>query len=178
MINQPVAAPIIDCPQPNLIEGMVGLKRVDVSVTDTELTVTFEGVFPPTEHLELAQEVLDPRKWALTGGTRLHPRIVGVSYVNQGPIQPALGAAVTLALDQGGDFSVYSLTLTGDHVDPILATRQVRFRLRCELPFDCRPDLVATPAADEEPVAIDYLAKDYTSFRQALLDFIPTRLPE
>ena len=178
MINQPVAAPIIDCPQPNLIEGMVGLKRVDVSVTDTELTVTFEGVFPPTEHLELAQEVLDPRKWALTGGTRLHPRIVGVSYVNQGPIQPALGAAVTLTLDQGGDFSVYSLTLTGDHVDPILATRQVRFRLRCELPFDCRPDLVATPAADEEPVAIDYLAKDYTSFRQALLDFIPTRLPE
>ena len=25
---------------------------------------------------------------------------------------------------------------------------------------------------------IDYLAKDYSSFRQALLDFIPTRLPD
>src|SRR5258708_347292 len=29
----------------------------------------------------------------------------------------------------------------------------------------------------EPEVAIDYLAKDYASFRQALLDFIPTRMP-
>jgi hypothetical protein len=178
VINQPVS--VIDCPEPNLIPGMVGLKRVDVSDTDTELTVTFEGVFPPTEHPELADEVVDPRKWALTGGTRLHPRITAVSYVNppHTPIQPVAGVAVTLKLDQGGDFSVYSLTLTVEHVDPILATRQVRFRLRCELPFDCRPGPQAPLPADEEQVAIDYLAKDYTSFRQALLDFIPTRLQE
>src|SRR5205085_4524538 len=34
------------------------------------------------------------------------------------------------------------------------------------------------PPSQELDVSIDYLAKDYSSFRQALLDFIPTRLPE
>ena len=164
-----IRAPL-DCPQPTLLHGMVGLKRVDVSDTDTTLTVTFEGTFPPPEHPEVANEVLDPRKWVLTGGSRIHPRIVGVDSAGTN--------AVVLRLDQGGDFSIYSLTLLGEHVDPVLATRQIRFRLRCELPFDCRPDGRPAALPDEEPVAIDYIAKDYTSFRQALLDFIPTRLPE
>ena len=33
------------------------------------------------------------------------------------------------------------------------------------------------PAADPEP-PIDYLAKDYESFRQALLDLVPSRVPQ
>jgi predicted phage baseplate assembly protein len=170
VIQQRVAAPALDCPAPALAQGMVGLKRVDVSDTDTVLTVTFEPPFPPPAHPELLLEVQDPRNWALTGGARLHPQIVEV--------EPGGTDGVVLTLDQGGDFSVYSLTLLGDRVDPILATRQLRFRLRCELPFDCRPGTPTPAPAEEQPVAIDYLAKDYTSFRQALLDFIPTRLPE
>ena len=39
------------------------------------------------------------------------------------------------------------------------------------------PPAAPLPPEPELPVTIDYLAKDYSSFRQALLDFIPTRLP-
>jgi hypothetical protein len=163
VIQLPIAAPALDCPEPILVPGMVGIRRVDVSDSDTKLTVTLEGAFAP-------QEVMDPRKWVLTGGSRLHPRIVDAG--------PGGSGAVALTLDQAGDFSVYTLTLLGEHVDPVLASRQLRFRLRCELPFDCRPGEQPQLPPDEEPVAIDYLAKDYASFRQALLDFIPTRLPE
>lgn len=169
-MSQSIASLALACPEPALLAGMVGIRRVDVSDSDTALTVTFEGSFPPSEHPEVAQEVLDPRKWVLTGGTRLHPRIVRVE---------AAGAnTVVLTLDQGGDFSVYTLSLLGEHVDPVLSSRQIRFRLRCELPFDCRPEMPVVAPLEDEPVAIDYLAKDYTSFKQALLDFIPNRLPE
>ena len=79
---------------------------------------------------------------------------------------------------QIGDFSVYTLTVNGNSIDPFFASRKLRFRLECDEPFDCRPP--ASPAASppEIDVPIDYLAKDYASFRQALLDFIPSRMPQ
>ena len=42
-----------------------------------------------------------------------------------------------------------------------------------------REEVTALPdgLTSELPVAIDYLARDYSSFRQALLDFVPTRFP-
>src|SRR6185503_2132183 len=42
----------------------------------------------------------------------------------------------------------------------------------------CRPPAAPVAPEPDLQVVIDYLAKDYSSFRQALLDFIPTRLPD
>src|SRR5262249_39690197 len=82
-----------------------------------------------------------------------------------------------LTLNMEGDFSIYTLTVSGPDIDPFFSSAKLRFRLACDDRFDCRPPAQQPPPQAELPVAIDYLAKDYASFRQALLDFIPTRLP-
>ncbi len=113
--------------------------------------------------------LLDPRSYALTGGERIVPRITGVRRADD--------RSVALALDRIGDFSVYTLTVGGPDLDPFYASRPVRFRLDCDAPYDCEPGAAPAPAPAEPPVAIDYLAKDYVSFRQALFDFAATRFP-
>src|SRR5262249_19873775 len=52
------------------------------------------------------------------------------------------------------------------------------FRLACDDRFDCTQPAGLLPSAAKLHVTIDYLAKDFGSFRQVLLDFIPTRFPE
>jgi len=84
---------------------------------------------------------------------------------------------VLLTFDQDGDFSIYTLTVNGPDIDPFFGSAKLRFRLACDDRFDCRQPAAQPAIVPELPVVIDYLAKDYASFRQALLDFIPTRLP-
>lgn len=161
-------APTIVCPTPQLPAGAQGIARVAVDDERALLTVTFERPIPA------AQTYLsDPRSYSLTGGQRLFPRILSAAFET-----PLPGATrVLLQLDQAGDFSVYTLTVSGPDIDPFFASHKLRFRLACDDAFDCRPPAPTPPATPELPVLIDYLIKDYASFRQALLDFIPTRLP-
>ena len=84
---------------------------------------------------------------------------------------------VVLQLDRIGDFSTYTLTVSGPDIDPFFASHKLRFRVGSDEPFDCRPPKPEPLVQKDLAVVIDYLAKDYSSFRQALLEFIPTRLP-
>src|SRR5262245_799370 len=166
--------PSIDRPTPRLREGMQGVARVAVLDERAELVVTFERPLVPAQHAYL----LDPRSYGLTGGQRLFPHVIAATLFNPPGTPPdLLNRRVLLRLDGPGDFSVYVLTVSGPDVDPFFAARKLRFRLACDDAFDCRPPAAAPPQAPELAVVIDYLAKDYASFRQALLDFIPTRLP-
>src|SRR4029077_14766282 len=54
---------------------------------------------------------------------------------------------------------------------------KLRFRLACDQQIDCQTPALEPGRQPDVPVVVDYLAKDYSSFRQALLDYIPTRLP-
>ena len=49
---------------------------------------------------------------------------------------------------------------------------------QCDL-VDCRPPAAPPPqdAIPQQPLSIDYLAKDYDSFLRGMLDMLPTRLP-
>ena len=62
-------------------------------------------------------------------------------------------------------------------MDPFFSSRQLRFRMACDEQFDCWVPAPPPPSPAELPVVIDYLAKDYSSFRQALLDFVSVRTP-
>jgi hypothetical protein len=159
----------ISCPEPSIQPGAVGIRTVEAheDATPPLLIVTLM----PADAVALASELLDRRRYSLTGGARLHPRVTAVRPGQRGD-------QVILELDGLGDFSVYTLTVSGSSVDPLLGTYRLRFRLGCEAAFDCSasaPEAVTGTTAD---VAIDYLAKDYASFRQALLDFVPTRMPD
>jgi baseplate J-like protein len=166
-------SPSIACPRPVPAPGAQGIARITVDDNLARLVVTFlQPVTLPAEAY-----LLDPRSYSLTGGQRRFPRVLRAEPLGaEGPPDPA-GRQALLTLDQVGDFSVYTLTVSGPDVDPFFASRKLRFRLACGDPFDCRTPAPEPVAAAELPVTIDYLAKDYSSFRQALLDFIPTRLP-
>ena len=165
--------PDLDCPQPNLHPNAQGIARVAVDDTAARLIVTFERPLTAQQRVYL----LNPRSYSLTGGQRIFPRILRAELPAASPPDP-FNQNVVLTLDQEGDFSIYTLTVSGPDIDPFFSSHKLRFRLDCDDLFDCRPPVPQAPLQPELNVAIDYLAKDYASFRQALLDFIPTRLPE
>lgn len=76
---------------------------------------------------------------------------------------------------QAGDFSIYTLELTTPDggpladLDPLLSSVDFSFKIDCPVGFDCVAEAPCDPEPLEEP-EIDYLARDYASFRQLLLD--------
>lgn len=62
-----------------------------------------------------------------------------------------------------------------DGFDPILSSVEFSFKVQCPTEFDCQPQRSCPPEQLPEP-EIDYLAKDYASFRQLLLDRMATLL--
>lgn len=91
---------------------------------------------------------------------------------------------LTVEVDQPGDFSRYTLRLvTGPEsetvppgIDPQLASIDFSFRVECPSPFDCAPRHVCPEDPPPAP-DIDYLAKDYASFRRLMLDRMAALMP-
>jgi predicted phage baseplate assembly protein len=92
---------------------------------------------------------------------------------------------VEINLDSHGDFSVYTLRIveglghrvTPDWLDPVLGEVEFSFKAACPSDFDCAPVRSCPTEPPVEP-DIDYLAKDYASFRQLMLDRLSTVMPQ
>jgi hypothetical protein len=112
----------------------------------------------------------------ITGGERVRDPAAAVLGI--GPDR------VTLRASEAGDFSRYRLAIVRSALDPrpppgfdpILSAIEFSFKVDCESEFDCRAELACPPPATESP-DIDYLAKDYESFRRLLLDRLALRVP-
>lgn len=76
-----------------------------------------------------------------------------------------------------GDFSNYTLTIVSPAVDLILDSTSFSFKVTCPSDFDCAPPSPSCPPDDIPVPPIDYLAKDFLSFRQALTEFSALRYP-
>lgn len=84
-----------------------------------------------------------------------------------------------------GDFSTYTLRLvaspTSDlppaNFDPRLRQIDFAFKVQCPSDFDCAPAGDCSPQQHDAP-DIDYLAKDYPSFRRLLLDRLSQLVPQ
>ena len=84
---------------------------------------------------------------------------------------------LALTVEAPGDFSLYTLTIRSKKLDPYFDSARFSFKVDCPTDFDCAvpgPDC-GTP--DGPQVPIDYLAKDFQSFKQALSDFSRLRYP-
>jgi hypothetical protein len=163
--------PILDCPASAPRPNTLGLMRVAVDDANVQLVVTFEHEDETGTDLPLPPVVLEVNRYTITGGERRFPHVLAANAI------PGDDQRIRLTLDQIGDFSVYTLTFSDPLVDPFFASRRFRFRLDCDEPFDCREPAPPPPVEAEIPIAIDYLAKDYAGFRQALLDFLASRHP-
>ena len=127
----------------------------------------------------------------VTGGpmtaTNVHieggERITDVTVTN---VTPGPGTNVlTVEVNHPGDFSIYTLRLVQDAqhpqpppgYDPVLSAIEFSFKVECPSDFDCKPKCVCPPAPRVEP-DINYLAKDYASFRRLMLDRIAFLSPQ
>jgi baseplate J-like protein len=85
---------------------------------------------------------------------------------------------LALTAAAAGDFSTYTLTLSSAALDPYFSSSKFSFKASCPSDLDCaEPPLPCPPSAGDLP-PIDYLAKDFRSFRKALTDFSALRYPE
>jgi hypothetical protein len=85
---------------------------------------------------------------------------------------------LSLTVPAPGDFSTYTLTITGsDKLDPFFDTAQFSFKANCPSTLDCAAQAPACPQPPGIAVPIDYLAKDFGSFTQALSEFSTLRYP-
>ena len=84
--------------------------------------------------------------------------------------------------DRYGDYSFYRLCLVTDDApldgfDVMLAEVAFSFKVECPSEFDCAPVRECPPEPGIAP-PIDYLSKDYASFRQLMLDRLAVTMPQ
>ena len=97
----------------------------------------------------------------------------------------AAGNLLTVGVSEPGDFSTYTLRLVtapGDPgpppgFDPQLTEVAFSFKVACPTDFDCVDAPAPAPTPATEP-PIDYLAKDYASFRRLMLDRLTAIMPD
>jgi len=177
-------------------------RRTAVSEHGTLLGIDFLEVTPEQQRLEIHFVLpsesrmgtkpmrppdLTPENVRISGGERISAiRVLSVDY----PEAPDNVVVVTVADDENplngvGDFSPYTLHLVsgpdGDdppaNMDPRLSAVEFSFKVGCPSDFNCREDVSCPPSPRAEP-EIDYLAKDYASFRRLLLDRMSVLLPD
>ena len=84
-----------------------------------------------------------------------------------------------------GDFSLYTLRLLSGAgsdtppagFDPRLSEIQFSFKVQCESDFDCA-SVTPCPTPPATNPRLDYLAKDYASFRRLMLDRMSVLMPD
>jgi hypothetical protein len=108
-------------------------------------------------------------------------RITGIALAADPVIN---GREIRLKVEQAGDFSWYTLSLI-DPADPeapapgfdiCLSTIRINFKAGCPSEFDCADMHDCPPVTPPEP-RLDYLAKDYDSFRRLMLDRMSQLVP-
>jgi hypothetical protein len=134
----------------------------------------------------------------IEGGERI--RDIRITKVTSGAVGPApynRPNVMVVEVAAPGDFSTYTLRLVADaeHAraqgpevtdspfrkppqgfDPVLSAVDFSFKVLCQSDFDCQDDRAcATEIAP--PPEINYLAKDYATFRQLMLDRMATTAP-
>lgn len=160
------------------LSSFCGLDYLEVSQDQLTLTVYFLGRAPQgisAAHLQIR------------GGERVQDiRVTGVDV--QSATDPALDDSMLVTVNQPGDFSTYCLCVraldgqgrpTGTPMagfDPRYACLEFNFKAGCPSDLDCAAPLVCPPPRRVEP-EINYLAKDYDSFRQLIFDRLAVIMP-
>ncbi|WNL45690.1 putative baseplate assembly protein [Dyella sp. BiH032] len=157
-----------------------GIDYVEVGDDGRSLCVHLFGAIP---------EGIGVQNVRISGGDR----ITGLQAVSVTPeYEPQMhdDPCLRVVLDREGDHTPYCLCLVDTDAgadsstwhaypgfDPRYACVTLYFRLGCARERDCAAKTPCVPAAVPEP-EINYLAKDYASFRQLFLDRLALDLPD
>lgn len=113
------------------------------------------------------------------GGERIRNILVDAVVVG------AEANILQIDVNKAGDFSIYTLSLVLSASDPTVpvgidpqsASVDFSFKVECPGDFDCAPKRVCPPEIKAKP-PINYLAKDYASFRRLMLDRMALIAPD
>lgn len=154
-----------------------GLDYLETDLDSLTLTVFFLGKAPLD---------LQPDNVLIEGGRRIRDiHVKKVEVVQSGT--PELDDYMQVRIDKVGDFSTYTLRVVVKDGDRQLQPHpgfdrrydRVTFSFKAECPdgLDCRPANACPPQQRPEP-EINYLAKDYASFRQLMFDRLALLMPD
>ncbi|PYX00249.1 MAG: putative baseplate assembly protein [Acidobacteria bacterium] len=159
--------------------NLFGLDYVElVDDSQTTLNVFFLGKAP---------QKIDKSNVVLSGGRRIRDvRITSVRAMRQP--DPTLDDYLEVHVNKPGDFSQYTISVVNanqnghpsesmDGFDSRYSQVCFRFKASCPTDLDCKaPCTCATPKRQQPD--IDYLAKDYGSFRRLILDRMALVMPD
>lgn len=153
--------------------GRNGLDYVEVGDSQLTLYVYFLGKLPQ----ELSKKKKNLGQYLrIDGGDT----ITGIRILEVDPVaapNPEQDDYLVVLVDRAGDFSTYTLNLVGvAGIDPFYASTSFSFKVGCPSDLDCKPACGCEPPVLDEP-QINYLAKDYGSFRQVILDRLALLVP-
>ena len=156
-----------------------GIDAVEVSEDQRTLTLWF---------FDAAPEDLQPGNVSIAGGVRI-PRVAAVAVNRCPPAQPDRDSCLEVVVEAPGDFSIYTLSLVEldaqghpsgaplQGFDPRYSQIDFSFKVDCPSDLDCARPASCPPEPRHEP-DINYLAKDYASFRQLMLDRLAVIAPK
>jgi hypothetical protein len=136
----------------------------------------------------LGSTTLGPENVRIEGGDRIRNiRVVRVATGTASPpVSPPDSEIVQVEVAPAGDFSTYTLRLMRSpetpelppsNFDPVLSALEFSFKVSCPNDFDCRREHECPPSATA-PIEINHLAKDFSSFRQLMLDRMAALIPD
>ncbi|MBW4671116.1 MAG: baseplate J/gp47 family protein [Cyanomargarita calcarea GSE-NOS-MK-12-04C] len=152
--------------------------------------VTLEPPVNPTEaHLEVYffnEKELTNIATSATSAKEIFPifgghRVLGGFASNQVQVtqitapSPNPDQKLMLTVKPIGDYSTYTLSLNFPNIDPLFNQLSFKFRPGC-FSTECAPKQTFKPAPQEP--TIDYLAKDYDSFRHTMIAAMMQRVPD
>lgn len=160
-----------------------GVRLILVSLLPTASPVKaqLEVTFYNTNHLAaiLSDLTLHPEHLASTFTLRGGHRLRAGHATGQVQITGVTAGTATnqlfITIAPIGDYSTYTLAVEADGFDPLLSEIPFKFRPGC-FTNDCAPAWDTGVPATPQP-AIDYLAKDYDSFRHTLIASMMQRVP-
>lgn len=184
----------------NLVAQQGTLNGIDfIEVLDSEaLAIGSPEQQTLVVHLLLPGATLNASNFVITGGVRItNITCLWAFPADSVPSPPSTAAeqAFFSGLEDApniyvirtsayGDYSTYTLQIVASMgssavpagFDPILCSTPFSFKVECPGSFDCQSSPECQPAQQTAPL-IDYLAKDYPSFVQLMLDRMSVTAP-
>ena len=159
--------------------SLFGLDYVEV-VDEQQLTLNVFFLGKAPKKIERANVVL-------TGGRRIRDVEIKSVTVKRQP-DPTLDDYLEIQVTKPGDFSDYTISMVKaangqptnepmDGFDPRYDQVSFSFKASCPTDLDCKQPCTCPPPQRTQP-DIDYLAKDYESFRQLILDRLALIMPK
>ncbi len=157
-----------------------GLDYLTVGEDQRTLTVHFLGKAPTVP------QRIDKNNVLIEGGRRIRDIRV-VSAEVECLDDPELDDTLEVVVDRAGDFSTYHLRIVERDAqgrprphpgfDPRYDSVEFGFKVDCPSDLDCKVEPQCPPVQRNVP-EISYLAKDYASFRQLILDRLALVMPD